>query len=87
MQLACLNMLAQSGIFGVIKDSDSGEVLIGAAVYNDSLQKGTITNFNGYYDFQLKPGKYKIRFSYLGYTTIEKDIVVDETRKRMNISM
>ncbi len=87
MQLACLNMLAQSGIFGVIKDSDSGEVLIGAAVYNDSLQKGTITNFNGYYDFQLKPGKYKIRFSYLGYTTIEKDIVVDETHKRMNISM
>ena len=87
MQLASLEMLAQSGIFGVIKDADSGEVLVGAAVYNDSLQKGTVTNYNGYYDFQLKPGKYKIRFSYLGYTTIEKDITVSDSRTRLNINM
>ena len=87
LQLASLSVLAQSGIYGTIKDADSGEVLVGAAVYNDSLQKGTVTNYNGYYDFQLKPGKYRIRFSYLGYTTIEKEIVIDETRKRLNINM
>ncbi len=87
LQLASLSLFAQSGIYGVIKDADSGEVLVGAAVYNDSLQKGTVTNYNGYYDFQLKPGKYRIRFSYLGYTTIEKDIVIDDSRKRLNINM
>ena len=87
LQLVSLSAIAQSGIYGVIKDADSGEVLVGAAVYNDSLQKGTVTNYNGYYDFQLKPGKYRIRFSYLGYTTIEMDIVIDDSRKRLNINM
>ena len=85
--LASLSAYAQSGIYGVIKDEDTGEVLVGAAVYNDSLQKGTVTNYNGYYDFQLNPGKYKIRFSYLGYTTIEQVIVVENSRKRLNINM
>ncbi len=85
--LASLSVYAQSGIYGVVKDEDTGELLVGAAIYNDSLQKGTITNYNGYYDFSLSPGKYKIRFSYLGYTTIEKDIVVDNSRKRLNINM
>lgn len=87
LQLACLEAFAQSGVYGVVKDAESGELLVGAAVYNDSLQKGTITNYNGYYDLQLNPGKYKIRFSYMGYTTVEKDIVVDNSRKRLNINM
>ena len=87
LQLSCLSMFAQTGIFGVVKDADSGELLVGAAIYNDSLQKGTITNFNGYYDFQLKPGKYKIRFSYMGYTAVEKEIVIDDSRKRLNINL
>ena len=87
IQLVSIGAYAQSGIFGTIKDADSGEVLVGAAVYNDSLQKGTITDYNGYYDLQLKPGKYTIRFSYLGYTTIEKKITIDATRKRFNINM
>ena len=84
---ATLEMLAQSGIYGVIRDADSGEMLVGAAIYNDSLQKGTVTNYNGYYDFQLPPGRYTIRFSYLGYTTIEHKIVIDNSRKRLNINM
>ena len=87
LQLASLKMFAQSGIYGVVKDEDSGELLIEAAIYVDSLHIGTTTNFNGYYDLPLKPGNYKIRFSYLGYTTIEKSIKVDNSRKRLNISM
>ena len=85
--LSVVTMHAQSGIYGVIKDIDSGEVLVGAAIYNDSLQKGTITDYNGYYDFPLKTGIYTIRFSYLGYTTVEKIVVIDNTRKRLNISL
>ena len=87
LQLVPLKLMAQSGIYGVVRDGDSGELLVGAAIYNDSLQKGTVTDYNGYYDFQLSPGRYSIRFSYLGYTTIEKEIVVDNSRKRLNINM
>ena len=85
--LSVITLHAQSGIYGVIKDEDSGELLVGAAIYNDSLQIGTISDYNGYYSLSLKPGIYTIRFSYLGYTTIEKFIVVDNSRKRLNISM
>lgn len=87
LALTPLKTIAQSGIFGVIRDTDSGEALVGAAIYNDSLQKGTVTNYNGYYDFQLNPGTYKIRFSYLGYTTIDQTITIDGSRKRLNINM
>lgn len=85
--LSIVALHAQSGIYGIIKDEDSGEVLVGAAIYNDSLQIGTVTDFNGYYNLPLKTGVYTIRFSYLGYTTIEKIIVVDNSRKRLNINM
>ena len=74
-------MFAQSGIFGVVKDEDTGEALVGAAIYNDSLQIGTVTDFNGYYDLKLQPGVYTIRYSYLGFTTVEKFVVVDNSRK------
>lgn len=87
MFLAIVALHAQSGIYGVIKDEDTGELLVGAAVYNDSLQIGTITDYNGYYDLPLKTGMYTIRFSYHGYTTIEKFVVIDNSRKRLNISM
>ena len=87
LQLTSLKTLAQTGIYGVVKDADSGETLVEAAIYIDSLQMGTTTNYNGYYDLPLKPGTYKIRFSYLGYTTLEKSVKVENSRKRLNINM
>ena len=87
MLLSIVTLHAQSGIYGVIKDEDSGELLVGAAIYNDSLQIGTVTDYNGYYNLPLKTGMYKIRFSYLGYTTIEKFVVIDNGRKRLNINL
>lgn len=87
LTLSAAFLYAQSGIFGVIKDDDSGELLAGVAIYVEALQSGTTTDFNGYYDLPLKPGTYKLRISYLGYTTQEKSITVDNSRKRLNINM
>jgi len=81
------NIFAQAEIFGVVKDEDSGEVLFDAAVYVDSLQIGTTTDYNGYYELPLKPGTYDVRFSYLGYTTINKTVTVTNFRKRLNINL
>ena len=85
--LAIGDLLAQSGICGIIKDEDSGEVLFDAAVYVDSLQIGTTTDYNGYYELPLKPGTYDVRFSYLGYTTINQTVTVANSRKRLNINL
>jgi len=77
----------QSGVIGVIKDIDTKELMIEAAVYIDSLQIGTTTDENGYYELKLDPGKYRIRYSYLGYKTREESVIVEKTRKRLNIEL
>ena len=85
--LSSVFLYAQSGIFGVIKDEDSGELLAGVAIYVDELKTGTTTDFNGYYNLPLKSGSYNLRISYLGYTTQEKSITVENSRKRLNINL
>lgn len=67
---------------GYIYDADNGESLIGATVSIKSLSIGTSTNAYGFYSISLKPGKYKITYSYLGYNSIETviDLNSDQTK-------
>ncbi len=60
---------------GTIKDSDSGEVLIGAAVYVRELQTGTVTNPFGFYSITIPAGTYTVSTSFIGYKEVTK--VVD----------
>lgn len=73
--LAGINLLnAQDAIFkGTIKDSKSGETLIGVNVVSED-KTGTVTDINGQYSLKLKEGKHKITFSFLGYGTQVKQI-------------
>lgn len=64
----------QFTISGYIKDKTTGEVLIGASVYENSLFKGTITNGYGFYSFSLPAGRYSLIFSYLGYESMVLEI-------------
>lgn len=77
----------QQGVFGLVKDVDTQEIMIGVAIYIDSLQIGTTTDDNGYYELRLNSGRHKIRYSYLGYHTIEQTVVVEKNRKRLNVEM
>ncbi len=61
-------------ISGHIKDKETGEDLIGATVYVEELKSGTASNEYGFYSITLPPGKYSVRFSYLGYESILKKI-------------
>lgn len=54
-------------ISGYVKDKNSGEVLIGATVYEKELYRGTTTNSYGYYSFSLPEGDYTLYCSYIGY--------------------
>ncbi len=59
---------------GYVKDASSGETLIGANVLNvERPIEGTATNAYGFYSLSVKPGRYKIQFSYLGF----KDLILD----------
>ena len=64
-----LSLLAQKKFVmsGIISNQNSGEVLIGATVYEPSQQLGTISNNYCFYSLTLPEGDYQITFSSLGF--------------------
>jgi len=69
-------LIAQNAtIKGTVKDSKSGELLVGVNVVADA-QKGTTSDVDGKFSLELEPGEYKIQISYLGYETISQKIIL-----------
>lgn len=64
-------------ISGHVTDKSTGEDLIGATIYVKELKIGTTSNIYGFYSLSLKPGKYTIQYSYIGFEKI--DLAIDLT--------
>ena len=73
-------------ISGNLTDAENGEGLIGASIKLADQAKGTVTNGYGFYSLTLPKGNYKIVYSYLGYKSIAKDLVLDKNVK-VNIEL
>lgn len=73
-------------ISGSLNDAANGEGLIGASIKLADKPKGTITNMYGFYSITLPKGTYKLVYSYLGFETVTKDIVLDKNIK-LNIEL
>lgn len=67
---------------GTVTDATTSEELIGAAVRVVGTEKGTITDVTGQFEVTgLKPGRYDIEVSYLGYDpSVTKDVLVAGTK-------
>lgn len=65
-------------IAGILQDSSNQEVLIGAHVFDTESKKGAITNEFGFYSITLPKGQHTLRFSYVGYKSIEKVIYLSQ---------
>lgn len=63
------NSFAQEKITvsGYIQDKNSTEKLIGASVIIEGINKGTASNRFGFYSISIIPGKYNLRYSFVGY--------------------
>ena len=73
-----LTISAQSyELSGTLIDATTGEALIGATV-SDQNGTGVVTDVSGYYTIPLEGGQHKIEYSYLGYETISKDVVMND---------
>lgn len=70
------NFLFQAIISGYVYDYETKEPLIGANIYLENTIYGTTTNKEGYYILQIKEGKYKILFSYIGYSEEKREITI-----------
>lgn len=67
-------------INGYIKDSLTGETLIGANISITDQSTGVTTNQYGFYSITLPKGRHKLVFSYIGYKPQETEIAFDENR-------
>lgn len=65
-------------VSGHVKDAKTGEEIIGATVFVKPLSTGSSTNEYGYYSITLDKGTYTFVYSTMGYTSIEKEIVLDK---------
>lgn len=63
-------------IAGYIKDSKTGEPLIGAAVYVENPRIGTYTNHFGYYSLSLPGGPHIINIKALGVLDTKRNIML-----------
>jgi len=66
---------------GTISDSKNNETLIGVNIYIPSLKIGTTTNEYGFYSLSAPKGEYEIEISYVGYQTIQKNIILNQNTK------
>ncbi len=66
---------------GFLKDKATGEVLIGATVILKGKTTGTTTNPYGFYSLTLPVGAYSILYSYIGYKSIGKEVVLTSDKK------
>lgn len=79
---------AQSKITGTVKDA-SGEPLIGVSVVEVGTTNGTVTDVDGNYVLNVKPGA-KLRVSYVGFNPQEiksgnnSQIILKEDNKTLN---
>lgn len=53
---------------GYVQDAASGEMLLGATLWCETVQAGTGTNGFGFYSIALPTGKHRLTVSYIGYT-------------------
>ena len=67
--IATLPLNAQNKVTfsGTVKDSITGEALIGAYITFPTIQKGCVTNSYGFYSITIPSGNYSANVSYLGY--------------------
>ncbi len=81
-------IISQTSISGTITDKNTGEKLPGVNIYIPELQKGTISNKNGFYQINRLPsGTFKIQFSFVGYSKVIKSILVGGKAQTLNIAM
>lgn len=53
---------------------DNGETLINVTIFDLNTQTGTLSNEQGFFSITLPEGKHKLRFSYIGYQDVVKEV-------------
>jgi iron complex outermembrane receptor protein len=77
LYLASLTVWAQNSLIGRVVDDKNNLPLVGASVWIETANRGTVTDENGQFTINRLPqGNLEIRVSYLGYETEQMTITV-----------
>jgi len=84
----CCHAFAQtgSGVKGIIK-TKKGEPLPFAAIVVKGTEMSTISNEEGKYQLDLKPGYYEVIFQYLGFKTGQKSFTIENKMETFDLTM
>jgi hypothetical protein len=81
--LSCTVLHAQFIITGVVTDSLDNSTIVGVNLFlrdvlDTTYLRGTNTDVDGQFQFKsIKPGKYNLKITYIGYSTIERTFSVN----------
>jgi hypothetical protein len=78
---AGLHAQNQATLSGHVRDTESGEVLIGASIFSPPLKIGTYSNQYGFFSLSVPLDSVEIHVSFLGYQTQIKKLLVTEDTK------
>ena len=74
-------------ISGVVKDTLSGETLIGATIKLYGIkERGTTTNAYGFYSLNVPKGEYRLTATYVGFQTLSQAVNLDKNM-RLDLSL
>jgi len=79
------NCYSQGGIKGVAKNA-KGKPVAYSTLYIKEIKSGTIANENGYFEFVLPNGEYTVDFRCLGYQSITKKVIINNSFTTVNIN-
>ena len=83
-----VSLIAQTSLSGKITDQNTGESIPGVNVYFQELLKGDVSNAQGIYRIDNLPkGEQIVRFSFVGYKTINKTFKLKEGNNILNIQL
>ena len=78
MTTFCSIAQQQFTISGYVRDRATGEDLIGATIFSHAFLVGAVTNNYGFYSLSFYSGEVvHLRYSYVGYKSVRKQVVVD----------
>ena len=87
--LTAVSAVCQTGITGVkgVIKTQKGEPLPFAAIFVKGTEISTISNEEGKYQLDLKPGYYEVIFQYLGFKTGQKSFTIENKMETFDLTM
>lgn len=74
--LFSLSIFAQNTLKGTITD-ENNQIVVGANIFFEALQKGTVSKQNGQYELtDLPNGDYQLTVSHISFATVQKNITL-----------